>query len=1219
MGSYAKSLVSSIPQKSLGNSDNEFAEYVLRQVKNSPANRRIKYMATLKSGTKIMKTLLPDKSMMYFGEIENTYDIDKGANKNAPNATFHEFGPRERLESSSFALDSFQRHMNKYNRFDSSSSGSSSDSDSDHDRKKLTTKPLLFLNEQNGNTSSVCASCAAQGFGVCLCPKDSSRKASTQTNDNSNSFGNFTIDGVDYGTEYTDSNLYDSVKNKYARNKEYSKNGDTFDRNLNLNEFLGCDLSFFDDKPNKSFRSNSKQDKSLYANKSGVFQGTSKHGIRGIKASEYAHRVQSLFLKRFCNDELLYYGYTLSKRIQYLSARASQKKLIKNLEKLLQACRSTRLNLKAIATWEINQPKNIKNGCVTDYLFVINMSIVMFNTNYSKYCIDKFCVNPLCRAFRRVLNIVLNEGLRQSILTREEKSRVRRRLVNRYVDLDERILVVRELVSLLMLGERSRYRDLAKYAITRIGLEWEGPNEESPGFRENGFDSGTNMTGDTSGECNLDPKKVYEKAIQTLNDEYISSILNTRALNFDFARETEVGLLDLWNETVEKETGIELQKGYNMTSKTSSDNGESWNQTESSKGNIGNSGFNLDKQKATKNHLLSLPMILHLLVFGDEMKLEKILRSNKPIPMDVSSVEEMALQIVMSLGLTWELSEQPIKDYRLLCVSMLIELGSVLNKLVVFHDIRSGPRKSLDDVELQAINDELFSGNLDWFITLENLINYEYRKNQSVIAQLLVYLMITSKKLLGQRSEDFDPEVYLTCLIELLTEYRKRRPDYDYTVVWPEYSYNANCVKHIDTDKKSDFNTAVGRIKNDRIPEHLVIPMINYRKHIEKINQKQGYGGIERGDEEYESGSKSLYDGSYGYEKKGGNVVHFGKPVEGTSTSFNMRELGMKSINGEIGTKGWERNGKKDQIKKMEKIIIKSGTPLDMAKREAVGADFDRLYSWINKNFTVENKIRGMLNLQHLARDMYNINLGITGTTLNKGIPKLTARKQSYQTQFGYKNSNNININNSKSLRGDPGIITASMNGYANNKTVGRKSLDESVSREKGKIKEREKGALVPATDPVRYKELSHHIEETRPKKVYYSGTIEEKSAKSKEKEESSQFTKKQSFRDKGLNQTEPKGLELPEASISVAGVNTKKAFETRIGSELGQGSGSGSGSSIGMHHLGSPQNISKLVDNSASADEKWIETSRAKTSRASGTSYTQSPKNLPVFGTTIR
>ncbi|KAJ2849335.1 hypothetical protein IWW36_002693 [Coemansia brasiliensis] len=490
-----------------------------------------------------------------------------------------------------------------------------------------------------------------------------------------------------------------------------------------------------------------------------------------IDARGFLRALNDLFFGKFCVDELFYREFReqLVKRIQDSTFRYAPDDLQDILDDVVEACKSTRLNLDVVSQWRLNYFTRDQTASVIDHVFLINANTMTYDPKYSSMCLDTFCADPLCseihagrvteedkaKAFRRVLNIVLNEALRVRLISKEQKTAVRARLVKSVFATEDRVNAVRELAVLVMLAQDERHRDMAAYAVGRYGQAWS--------------QSDTSVT-DVDEDCNLDPDMVYRKALGVINNTYLESILDVRRLGMSISAEEVGRLRGLWARI---------------------------------------------STRMTDAQVLTLPMLLHLLVHCSESELQEALpQAGVSLAVmakagdgsgssgRIEQVEDAALQIVQNLGLAWELGDNPPRDLRQFCMVLLLDLGSVLSMLVVSE--RSVAEPDSDAREIGAVEDGLFAR---WWDVCDAVVRSERAHRRVYPALLLMYIKLASEKLLAQKA-DFDPELFLAMVVELLTEFRKRRPDYDAVALTAD---GRLAVPVPDATPAADTKTSLGR------------------------------------------------------------------------------------------------------------------------------------------------------------------------------------------------------------------------------------------------------------------------------------------------------------------------------------------------------------------------------------------------------------------------
>ncbi|KAJ1721125.1 hypothetical protein LPJ53_004310 [Coemansia erecta] len=493
------------------------------------------------------------------------------------------------------------------------------------------------------------------------------------------------------------------------------------------------------------------------------------HGSAGhqrkpsVDARGFLRAMNDLFFAKFCVEELFWREQReqMVRRVQDSTYRYDPEDLQDIMDDVAEACKSTRLNLDAVSQWRLNYFTRDQTATVIDHAFLINANVMTYDAKYSSACLDTFCADPLCsdihagrvteedkaKAFRRVINIVLNEALRMRLVSKEQKVEVRQRLVRSVFAAEDRVNVVREMAVLVLLAQDERHRGLSTHALCALGRAWTPPE---------------GLAADGDEDCNLDPDMVYRKALGAINNAYLESILDVRRLGMSISADEVGRLRELW--------------ARNST-------------------------------KVPAGRALTLPMLLHLLVHCSEAELQDALPQAGVsvaamakaaggsggeaggLAGRIEQVEDAALQIVQNLGLAWELGDNPPRDLRQFCMVLLLDLGSVLSMFLVADTARgaSSDTAAANDIDAQEIgfvDDALFAR---WWDVCDAVVRFERAHRRMYAVLLVTYVRISSEKLLAQKA-DFDPEMFLAMVAELLTEYRKRRPDYEAIALMPDGS-----------------------------------------------------------------------------------------------------------------------------------------------------------------------------------------------------------------------------------------------------------------------------------------------------------------------------------------------------------------------------------------------------------------------------------------------
>ncbi|PVV04487.1 hypothetical protein BB560_001007 [Smittium megazygosporum] len=467
-----------------------------------------------------------------------------------------------------------------------------------------------------------------------------------------------------------------------------------------------------------------------------------------MNPQKFMHILNENLFSRFANEELFYQDLkeSIIKRVHDNAHRSNYEDLQDITYEVLEACRSTKLNLDAVVQWKLGRLDHSIESSVIDHIFLIHINIMCYDPKYSRTCIEKFCVDPLCcdlhrdfiseydkaRSFLRTINIILNEAVRTRILSKDQKASIRSRLGKSHFSIEDRTAVIREMALLIMLGQTDRYKDLSIEGIKNVGLQWSPPLD---------------LLNDLDAECSLDPDKVLKKANFVSSNPFLESILNVKKLGLGITNSEYDRLHHLWKTTV---------------------------------------------PQASESEKFTIPMLLHILVHSSESDLQKAvseaaIKDGLEIQPDrINQIEDLALQAVQNLGLAWELGDNPPRDLRQFCMAIILDLGTILHQFIIKDQSTRRPDSMcIDSVELIDLDDSLFGS---WFETCTLFARHEKVKKSFLIFLLFSHISITSERLLSQKA-DFNPEIFLVVVLELLTEFRKRRPNYNAICINADYNF----------------------------------------------------------------------------------------------------------------------------------------------------------------------------------------------------------------------------------------------------------------------------------------------------------------------------------------------------------------------------------------------------------------------------------------------
>ncbi|KAJ2784148.1 hypothetical protein GGI15_002349, partial [Coemansia interrupta] len=106
------------------------------------------------------------------------------------------------------------------------------------------------------------------------------------------------------------------------------------------------------------------------------------------------------------------------------------------------------------------------------------------------------------------------------------------------------------------------------------------------------------------------------------------------------------------------------------------------------------------------------------------------------------------------------------------------------------------------------VDDALFAR---WWDVCDAVARFERAQRRMHAVLLVTYVRVASEKLLAQRA-DFDPEAFLAVVAELLTEYRKRRPDYEAIAVAADGSLQPGAAQTLDRRTCEDIGSEFDRL-----------------------------------------------------------------------------------------------------------------------------------------------------------------------------------------------------------------------------------------------------------------------------------------------------------------------------------------------------------------------------------------------------------------------
>ncbi|KAJ1916768.1 hypothetical protein H4219_003587 [Mycoemilia scoparia] len=685
-------------------------EFMVKEASRSRLAKQQGYMATLQAGKKIRSSLPPPNSRSSSrAHIKHSHVSNGSTISNSPSRQSHR---QDMLDAS----------MMGFNASSSRLPSSSSTKGTNNTKYRSTT------NNNNNNSSTT-----------------------TTTNNNNN---NITQNSTAITTSMEDSQSSSSNSSSHSNSSQYNqqhhrKQG-TYHSRQNSTTGVGG--------------SNSMNTPHHHASSGRRSVSGSHPGLAPLSPPAFLRALNDVFFAKFCVDELYPKNLRdqLVRRVQEGAASYSSEDLHAILGDVVRATKSTKLNLDAVAQWRLSlldQPASAQSlsgsgsftSSVIDCIFLTNANIMCFNPQAALLlCPDPLCVDPICckvhseivteydkaKAFRRMLNMVLNEALRIRFINAEQKMNIRARLVSMFVKTEERVSILREIGALLLTSQTDqRYKDLVLHALLNIGKP-SSPMSKTMGDDIEADDSDTNLDGD----------KVYRKAVASANSPFLQSYLSVNQLRLGIEKKEQDKLLELWHK-------------YSQSHSTSNPN---------------------------RPINLTLPMLLYLLIVSPDEDIGAVF-SGKPTvayhKTRTDQIEDAALQAAQFLGFSWEMGDRQPKNLNHLCMALIMELGSIFDKFVInIEEAISGNTTSKQDCdakEIGGLEEEQF---MCWRKACQSVVKFERSMKRVSVSSLVTYLMVASESLLGRKTraaQSFQADVFLTLFLELLTEYRKRRPVYE--------------------------------------------------------------------------------------------------------------------------------------------------------------------------------------------------------------------------------------------------------------------------------------------------------------------------------------------------------------------------------------------------------------------------------------------------------
>ncbi|KAJ1912224.1 hypothetical protein IWQ60_009758 [Tieghemiomyces parasiticus] len=203
-----------------------------------------------------------------------------------------------------------------------------------------------------------------------------------------------------------------------------------------------------------------------------------------LSAPTFIKAMNDLFFRRFCQEEVIYAEFKnqLLTRVHKNAHINHPDYLSSILVTVGRASRNVSLDMEAIAQWNLARLAKEKDVSILDRLFLMNLRIMVYDATHDIICSAPHCANPLCHAthshvfgiqdrasaFGCCLNLLLNDGMHHRIIDRDDKMSVRLTAISAAASPPQRIRCLRELASLLLFARTPALKSIALRGIDRL-------------------------------------------------------------------------------------------------------------------------------------------------------------------------------------------------------------------------------------------------------------------------------------------------------------------------------------------------------------------------------------------------------------------------------------------------------------------------------------------------------------------------------------------------------------------------------------------------------------------------------------------------------------------------------------------------------------------------------------------------------------------------------
>ncbi|KAJ1653387.1 hypothetical protein IWQ61_006478 [Dispira simplex] len=521
---------------------------------------------------------------------------------------------------------------------------------------------------------------------------------------------------------------------------------------------------------------------------------TSQQPQPPVTPQTYEKAMWDLVFRKFCQEEVIFSGLKeqLLSRVHRNSAYAHPNELTRNLMTVGRAIRSVSLDLPAIAQWNLPRLAREKDMAILDRLFLINLRIMVYDPAHDIVCSNPVCANPLCHfvhsptyntqdrasAFGCCLNLLLNDGMHHRLIDRDNKMSVRLTAMSSAQTPQQRVRYLRQIATLLLLSRQTGISEIALRGIDRLHYLAKDSSSETvnqvnmyhyANARARLYETPNPwLVHDLKG---IDSKAIARLARMSISTPFLRAVYRLTPHDLDVDDMVYFSLLKCG----------QIQLDY-------------WDQ-------------------ATQ---LTCPMLLHLFMSVPGKKLmdfmyqenlpqlrplftRKVTERQRLAPLD--RIQEKVLARAHALGLlaiyqkggdTLGNHLPDTDDTALLskvhgyCMHLSIEFAHLLSRMMF---IRSSERQG--EIQFQPyftdgyVIDEAGPATPTPWVEVFNKFMRAENIQRRVPPMLLTAYMAVASDLLYQRDTVCDLELFLELVLALLTEFRKRRPDYEVVVTTP--------------------------------------------------------------------------------------------------------------------------------------------------------------------------------------------------------------------------------------------------------------------------------------------------------------------------------------------------------------------------------------------------------------------------------------------------